>query len=196
MRKIIGLMVMSWSAGAMGFPDTITVDVYNLSSAHARVIEKAEREAGRVFKLVDLTVRWVNCPPLNFSRNGDTCRETYDPSRFTIVISDTFANVPIKDTALGFAMPVSGARNHAAIVYARLKEFTNANSALIDYGSLLGAVLEHEIAHLLVASIRHGFGIMQANWTRAELKCIAQRNFLFTPEQGEALRAGLRSRIH
>jgi hypothetical protein len=132
-------------------------------------------------------------PPLDLGRK-QVCVEPDAPDNFTIVIGDTFAKTPIKDTALGFAMPFSAARNRAAISYSRLKRIADANSELVDSGGLLGAILAHELAHLLLSSIRHGPGIMQADWSRAEFKLIGQRRFLFTQRQAEDLRTGLQSR--
>jgi hypothetical protein len=193
--KALRLVAVSWLAGAISLAETITVRVHNVAGAEAAVIARGEREAARIFERVGITVRWAECPPLDPGQVGSQiCEEIYEPSRFTVVIDHDFMNAPIEDTALGFALPSLAGRNHAAVVYPRIRRLTSEHTDLMDCGSLLGVVLAHEIAHLLFGSMDHGSGIMRANWTREEFKSIGQRRFSFTREQGADLRAGLRSR--
>jgi hypothetical protein len=187
--KLILWIAVSCIANAA---ETITVHIYNVTGAHAGVIAKGEREASRVFERAGIAVRWSDCPVFDPSRGSNqVCNEQDGTCSFSVVINDTFEDAEIKDTAMGFALPFSEPRNHAAIVYPRLEKLVNANPGVIDRGGLLGAVLAHEIAHLLLGSNRHGPGIMLANWTPAELKRIGHRDLLFTPEQAAALRTGL-----
>jgi hypothetical protein len=195
MGKMMLLIPVSWVGSVMAFPHTIEVHVYNVAGAHAAIIANGEREATRVFERAGIYVRWTDCPRSDPKRGeNQVCKESDEPSHFTVVIDEDFVHASIRDTALGFALPSLRGRNHAAVVYRELEAYADANADLIDRGSLLAAILAHEIGHLLLGSMRHGPGIMQANWTRAELKRIGQRRFLFTPEQAEALCNGLRSR--
>jgi hypothetical protein len=195
MGRVMLFIAVSWMAKAMDFAETITVHVYNVAGARAAVIVKGEEEASLVFKWAGIAVRWVDCPVVDAGRAGNkVCVEPGGPYTFTVVIANGFAKTPIKDIALGFAMPFSAARNFAGISYPRLKQVSDTNPELVDSGGLLGAIMAHELAHLLLSSIRHGPGVMQANWSRAEFKCMGQRRFLFTPAQAQALRSGLRSR--
>jgi hypothetical protein len=195
MSKMILLIPVSWLGGLMAVSQTITVQLYNRAGARPGVVTKAEQEASRAFERAGIATRWVECPTVDQGRGeNQVCEESYAPSRFTIVIDEGFANVRIKDAALGFACPTSGDRNQAAVVYSRLEKVADANRELLNRGSLLGAVLAHEIGHLLLGSKRHGAGLMQASWAEPEFERIAQRRFLFTPEQAAALLTGLRSR--
>ena len=195
MGKVVRLIAVSWLAGGIGSADTITVRVHNVAGAEPKVIAGGEREATRILKSVGIGVRWADCPPIDPDRvSSQICEETFEPSRFTVVINNGVVNAPVEDTALGFALPLLAGRNHAAAVYPRIQRLTAENHDLMDGGSLLGVVLAHEIAHLLLGSMRHGPGIMQPDWKREEFKRIGQRHLSFSPEQGAALRAGLRSR--
>jgi hypothetical protein len=194
-RKMIPLVAVSWIAGAMSFAETITVRVHNVAGAHAAVIAEGKRGASRTLEQVGIAIEWADCPSVDPGRiSSQTCEETYEPSRFTVVIDAGFVNAPIEDTALGFALPHLAGRNHAAVVYPRIQQLAAENHDLMDCGTLLGVVLAHELAHLLFGSMSHGAGIMLANWTRGAFKSIGQRRFSFTPQQGAELRAGLRSR--
>jgi hypothetical protein len=195
MDKVAILIAISWIANASNLGGTITVRVANAAGVRAAVIATGEIEASFVFKRAGIVVRWADCPTLDGGRGGNpVCSEPADSYNFTIVIGDKFPKNAIEDTALGFAMPFSGFRNYAEIAYPRVKETTDTSAESLDYGGLLGAIMAHELGHLLFSSNRHGPGIMQANWTRAEFKLINQRRFLFTVEQAEALRTALRSR--
>jgi hypothetical protein len=177
--KMIPLFAVSWLAGAMSFAETITVRVHNVAGAHAGVIAEGKRGASRTFELVGIAVRWADCPSIDPGRVSSQMREeTFEPSRFTVVIDNGVVNAPIEDTALGFALPLLAGRNHAAVVYPRIQRLTAQNHDLMDCGSLLGVVLAHEIAHLLLGSMSHGSGIMRANWTRGKFKSIGQRLFV------------------
>jgi hypothetical protein len=100
--KMIPLFTVSWMAGAMSFAETITVRVHNVAGAHAAVIARSESH----FRTGGHRSRWADCSPLDPGRVGSQiCEETYEPSRFTVVINDGFVNAPIEDTALGFARP-------------------------------------------------------------------------------------------
>lgn len=194
MGTMVRSIAVSWIAGAMSFAETITVQVHNVAGAPAAVIAKAEQGASFVFRGAGISVRWADCRAVDLGRGGNQiCVKPDDPYTFMVVIGGRFAKSPLKNTALGFALPLSGTRNHAEIFYPRLKEVTHSNPGRVDDGGLLGAVLVHEIAHLLFGSTSHGPGIMRADWTSEEFKRIGQRQFLFTPEQAEALRTGLRS---
>ena len=188
-------MAVACLAGGPAFSETIVVGVYNLCGARAALIEKGEREASRLFERARIEIRWEDCGTRDPSSGGDPyCGAPYDPYRFTVVIHKNLTKSSIPDGALGFALPLSGEGNHAAVVYSRLEELTAANPGLVGSDALLGAVLAHEIAHLLSARMGHGQGVMEANWTRAELKRIGQRGLAFTAEQAKELHAGLQLR--
>lgn len=193
-RKML-FIVVAWLAGAPLFAETILVSVYNLCGASAATINRGEHEASRLFDRVGIKVRWEDCGTRDpISGGNPRCDAAYDPYHFTVVIHKRLTKSSIPDGALGFALPLSGERNHAAVVYSRLEELAAANPGLVGSDALLGAVLAHEIAHLLSAQMGHGQGIMEANWTRAELKRIGQRALSFTEGQAEELHSGLQLR--
>jgi hypothetical protein len=62
-------------------------------------------------------------------------------------------------------------------------------------GDTLGAVIAHEIGHLLLGSNSHApFGIMRAHWQGEELRMLARGALLFTPEQAARMQLRLRNR--
>src|SRR5690349_2748911 len=192
MRPIVLLITMSCIANAAALEEAITVHLFNGASVPGDVIAKGEQETSRIFRFARIAVRWINCASIDAPRGrSQACAELADSHTFTIAVGYSFLQAKIKETALGFATPYSGEGNHAGISYSWLAQVAN-DTELIDRGSLLGATMAHELAHLLL--IRHGPGIMQANWTRAEFFRIRQGLFFFTSEQSTALRAALRSR--
>jgi hypothetical protein len=56
----------------------------------------------------------------------------------------------------------------------------------------MGAIIAHEIGHLLLGSNAHAaIGIMRAHWQDAELRMLSKGELLFTTEQGARMRTNL-----
>ena len=55
---------------------------------------------------------------------------------------------------------------------------------LAQRGDILGAILAHEIGHLLIAGNNHSnIGILRARWDDQDLRLIAQGRIMFTMDQ-------------
>ena len=62
----------------------------------------------------------------------------------------------------------------------------------VNLSDTLGAVMAHEIGHLLLGSNSHTpAGIMRARWEGQELNRMARGNLLFTESQSDQMRAKL-----
>jgi hypothetical protein len=62
----------------------------------------------------------------------------------------------------------------------------------VDVGGIMGAIIAHEIGHLLLGSNAHAaIGIMRAHWQDAELRMLSKGELLFTTEQGARMRTNL-----
>jgi hypothetical protein len=194
-HRIMLFIAVSSAASAVDPPAGITIHTYNLAGVRPAVVAMGEREAGRVFERAGILVRWIDCPALDRSLAGDqVCKQPFDPLRLTVILGTEHGDAPITDTALGFALPFSGRRDHAAVLFPRIEQVAAANPDLMNCSDLLGAVLAHEIAHLLFGSMRHGPGIMLADWTRPQFKLIGQRSLLFTTEQARNLEVAVKLR--
>ena len=92
---------------------------------------------------------------------------------------------PGKDV-LGSALVGGGANSIGAVFFSRVLDLERRS--LAGRGAILGAVMAHEIGHLLLERTDHSpFGILRASWNDADLKAIAQRRMDFTPQQGSMI---------
>jgi hypothetical protein len=67
-----------------------------------------------------------------------------------------------------------------------------ATTSGVDRAELLGRALAHEIGHLLLGTTQHApFGLMRATWTLAELRRALPLDWVFSREQGAAMRRRL-----
>ena len=91
------------------------------------------------------------------------------------------------ETVFGFA-DVGGP---ASVFWGRIQELAysvdgDPNEAPV----ILGAVIAHEVGHLLLGTNSHSpTGIMCANWDREYLRLASRSRQLFSPEQSAVLRA-------
>jgi len=87
---------------------------------------------------------------------------------------------------LGYAV-VTGSFDSIASVFAhRALELEKKNFA--DEAAILGAIMAHEIGHLLLGRSRHSSsGIMRARWGDEELKLIATGRMWFTDDEASRL---------
>ena len=87
---------------------------------------------------------------------------------------------------LGYAV-VTGSFDSIASVFAhRALELEKRNFA--DRAAILGAIMAHEIGHLLLGQSRHSAsGIMRAKWGDENLKLIAKGRMWFTEEEASRL---------
>jgi hypothetical protein len=96
---------------------------------------------------------------------------------------------------LGYAV-VTGRLDSIASVFAhRALELEKRNFA--DRAAILGAIIAHEIGHLLLGRSRHsGSGIMRAQWGDEDLKLIAKGRMWFTEEEASRLVSNVAKRQH
>jgi hypothetical protein len=87
---------------------------------------------------------------------------------------------------LASAWPYEG--SHIAIYYDQLPP---------ERTYILAHILVHEIAHMLEGTIRHSdFGVMNANWSRAEVAQMRFRNLPFTELDKMLIQAGITPSSH
>jgi hypothetical protein len=166
----------------------ITVQVFNNAGAPRRVVARAERTAARIFSKAGIAVRWLDCPPYSRELGPDqVCRDSADRAFFVVSINEQCPPEE-HDIALGYAV-LAGRGNHAAAVYPRISAFEATESE--PDADVLGAVLAHELGHLIFRSVRHGKGIMKPIWTRDDLIALGKGRLTFTGDEGRALQSML-----
>ena len=172
----------------------IRIRLHDSAAVPDRILHEAQ-ETSRLFGAAGIQAAWTNChhwqPPVLIP--GDPCNESKDPLAFTLVISKASSG-PLGTSSMGFAMPFVGNANHAAVLYPSVEEQAYRWWP-VSTGMVLGHVMAHEIAHLILGSLTHGRGIMKSNWTRNDARLMVRRKLLFTAGQASALRAALVKRL-
>ena len=167
----------------------ITVQVRNEAGLPEHKVALALAEAGWIMGLAGVGVHWTRC-----TIAGD-CLESPDPRLLVISINED-APSNLRKSALGFALPFTARGNHAAAFAGKVASFTqNHLLGAAEDPSVLGAVIAHELGHLLLRSDEHGDGIMRADWQSDAARAIVQRRLVFTPVQARAMRQSLQRRV-
>jgi hypothetical protein len=97
----------------------------------------------------------------------------------------------VEEGALGFAaVPVEGMGRIAYAIYDRVRD--KAARAAMNEDDLLGFVMAHEIAHLLLPPASHTqTGLMRGHWNVRDLQQIDVVKLEFSPEEASRIRGML-----
>ena len=141
------------------------------------LVRGAMRETAFLFEKAGVEIRWTVCPT-----HSAGCGVDQDPVALTLglLADDEYARSP---ATLGSALP----GNHAAIFYPNVQHFLEREGKLADPAAVLGAVMAHELGHLLLGA-KHTGGLLQAAWSKQDLLHINQRTMTFSPAQAERIR--------
>jgi hypothetical protein len=187
------LLYLIVGAKAQGGAPTsqITISVYNDAHAPVGSIASAETTASRIFGEAGLNVKWMNCVPLGDQAPASPCAEAAFPTHFHVRILTRARNLPRSV----FGIAYLSANDNGCYADIFLQPIANLRAASEpEVGTVLGYVMAHEIAHLLLGPNSHSVdGIMRAHWQKQELRSATRGELLFTPGQSQVMRQRLSS---
>jgi hypothetical protein len=168
----------------------MTVSVYNDASVLPDAMASAEATAARIFSLAGLQVKWVFCTPFpDFSPDAAACNHVSFPTHLHVRILPRSRDLTNSTFGLSY-LSADGIGCYADIFFAPIADL-HARSGQ-EVGPILGHVIAHEIAHLLLGTNSHSdAGIMRAQWQREELLWVDKGELLFTQEQSQVMRRRL-----
>jgi hypothetical protein len=168
-------------------PGRLTIQVYNIVQAPPRTIARAEGEAARILQRAGLTTSWVDCPRTSAKvHSTGICAGGLTPDTLMMRIIDRLMPTSAGER-MGFAVPDLTGGIYAAVSYPRIERIAHGSLAGVDI--LLGALMAHEIGHLLLGNLNHSAtGIMCGRWKKRELELVGLQSLLFTNGEGEAMR--------
>jgi hypothetical protein len=169
----------------------VNVSVYNDTGAPADLLVQAESIATRVFEQAGVRVKWINCPVVVPGLpDSEICRKAIFPTYFQQRIVSPHPGLSESSFGVSYLSP-EGIGCYSYIFYARIAEQHRRNEQ--NAAVLLGHVMAHEIAHLLLGTNSHSpSGIMHAHWYHQELAAADKGLLLFTPDQARAMTERLR----
>ena len=184
-KRCVGItVVLLWAslAGAQSRKAGITVMVLDSAKVPGAVLQKAETEAGRIFRNSEVEIRWVNC--LKRGEKED-CHHVPGENEFMLhIVPDgkTRSDLVFGEAFLG----EDGTGKYADVFFNRVREA--AETPELNSAQLLGAVAAHELGHLLLGSRSHSpAGIMEPVWKQDSLRRIWMGSLLFTRQQAQSM---------
>jgi hypothetical protein len=170
---LLGTLLMAQvAAGAMhvGVRPAVTVVVQGEDEAPAAEWSRARAIAARILNRAGLATIWVP---------GTTC----GPPALCVRLSRT-RPATLHFDAAGFAVLLPGGGK--ASVYLPGVERT-ALQLGVEYATVLGATMAHEIGHLLLGPA-HSSGVMSARFDRPQMRAAERGELLFRDEDARRLR--------
>jgi hypothetical protein len=173
-----------------------TYDTYGISDQAART---AARVVNRLFEDAGIQTKWRRCRVVgrNNPRESDPCADVVKPNELIIRVLGGPVLEPDDTTmSLGdaFIDPVTQ-KGALATVYAD-RVAMMATALHLDFGTMVGRAITHELAHLLLGTHNHtAVGLMRATWLSATLTGSEEADWLFTPEQRITMRLALATRL-
>ena len=170
----------------------IIVRIYNYAGVGEDFLPRAQQEAAGIFLEVGIRLSWLSCTPTHQGIAEDTLCHQNALNVVSLMICPK-RMVPkggLPPGIFGFAlMPEPGEpARYARLYFHRLTEL--ADGRKVRRGVLLGAMMAHEIGHLLLGVNSHSReGIMSIPWDPNKLQQVDSGRLGFTPEQAAALNA-------
>ena len=164
---------------------SVSVAVYNDAGAPAGVLVQAENIATRVFEQAGVPVKWINCPvvPRDLPEAA-ICQKAIFPTYFQQRIVPPHPGLSESSFGVSY-LSSEGIGCYSYVFYQRVAEQRRSEQKA---AVLLGHIMAHEIAHLLLGTNSHSAsGIMRAHWYLQELASANKGELLFTPDQARAM---------
>jgi hypothetical protein len=155
-------------------------DGYGVPGDH---LAKAQKTVERIMNAAGVRVAWPACPCLSPVSSGE------------LVVRISASSAASTPGSLGFSFVDLGQKaGTLATVFAdRVQSL--AAIAKVDDGELLGQVIAHEIAHLLIGTRDHApRGLMRGEWRASELTRNHPSDWRLTRADSRQIRAGIERR--
>lgn len=165
----------------------ISVFVYGFPGLSDWLVQGAESEASRIFQPARIQLKWINCP--SEALTPPLCHGRQARGELAVLFS---AKAPssVSPNALGAAV-FSPVEDTALVFYDRISQ-SPISSTL---HTMLGRVLAHEIAHLLLHGEKHSWsGLMRPKWAWDDLRFASTACIGFDPESVRRMQQEVRRR--
>jgi hypothetical protein len=186
------IAVSQTSFSGHGPSPRFTIAVANYSQAPPAVLERAQREADRIFGEAGMTAVWANCSAgQSNAEMKNLCQKAFEAADVMVRILPVPVLKIFGDSVFGFAVPPV----LASVYCDYIVRLANSDGAEFEIPIILGCSVAHEIGHLLLGSNGHSdTGIMQGRWRREQVQEAMRGNLVFTVEQSKVMRAETRRR--
>jgi hypothetical protein len=181
---------------AGGQTQLLTTRIYDYAEVSESVLEGAKEQAQGLLRAAGVETTWIDCPPGENRRQPwhSACTTPFGAADIILrILPESMASLH-GAKALGYALPLERTPTLAYVLYDRLQERVRI-TGVSDF-RLLGHVIAHEIAHLLLASERHArSGLMMSYWGEKDLVDIDRGLMHFSKDEARMLQAGATARM-
>jgi hypothetical protein len=177
-----------------GDSPVVTVEVFNYSKASRAVLVRARQKVDDLFRGSGIRFAWTDCPALNGSVSSELCQSKSEPGEIRVRVLDRPARKNLTEGEVAFAIQPLWANVYYESV---LQLVGTAREAESDVSGILGYLMAHEIAHLLLGQNAHSDnGIMKADWNIQEIRLATRNALAFSPQEQKRMRANAMMRVN
>jgi hypothetical protein len=178
----------------------VTVHLYDYTRMQPAALVEAKHIAEAPLRRANIQVRWSDCPGISSATTtrASCGANTGDPTHLVVVALPESMSRKLNFRPQEFGAAVSGHEvafpTQAYVFVDRITDFANGES--MPWIPILGAIITHEIGHLLLGNESHSpGGIMCRSWRPEQIKMARMQVLTFTPRQAEQMRREVRRRM-
>jgi hypothetical protein len=180
--------VLLASAAAVGLPgdgaaapERVLVQVMNSASVSPQMLTQAQHSVTTIYHDIGVDVVWTGSAPASPT----------DRAVLIEIVSTALPDVSAKAMGVALRDPLTLSAQVAYVFYDRIKDI-GLRSHYPVTPQILGAVIAHELGHLLLPYGSHSpTGLMRAEWNEYELQGLNFSRMRFTSLQGDLIRQRL-----
>lgn len=208
-REIIGGLALSLvlAASSYGGPrdagmppsinEGITIRIHNYAQIKPSVLLQAERAAADILREAGVDLVWIECFAGQTEMPDAACTSPMTPLDLVLNLLPRSESLHFhfRDEILGLAVETTEKEFgfFAYAFYDRVKDCAVRRG--MNLAQLLGNVIAHELAHLLLGVNSHSsHGLMHACWSGKELLAVEQGGLSFSPCEKNRLRIAVTAR--
>ena len=194
MNAVGWILGMIFAAQLVVAAPIIQLQVYNAAKVPRSGVRRSLTEAVWILRQAGIELQWIDCgESIRESAALPACRPATRPGLFVLSLLGEDSREDAGNDVLGFAV-LAGNRNGAAVISSRVASLRSDYPQYADC-DITGAVIAHELGHLLLNSAKHGDGIMKADWQPADFAAMRHRRLRFSQAEAREIAANLSSRL-
>jgi hypothetical protein len=167
-----------------------TIQIHDYCHVSSQSLTRARAVVTTMYERIGVRTEWLGVvqQPLRSARRDEISRIPLAQVTLIILTPKMAARGHVAEGALGFAaVPDEGMGRIAYAIYDRVR--VTAARAAMNEDDLLGFVMAHEIAHLMLPRGAHAeTGLMRGRWDVRDLQRTDVLTLGFSPEQASEIR--------
>ncbi len=174
----------------------VTIQIHDYWHVSSRSLTRAREVVTAMYERIGVRTEWLGVVQQSEWHPGSPRREAISRlpiAQITLIIltPKMAARGHVEDGALGFAaVPTEGMGRIAYAIYDRIRD--TAARAAMNEDDLLGFVMAHEIAHLMLPRGAHEqTGLMRGHWNVRDFQHTDVMRLGFSPQQASEIRSTL-----